>query len=436
MAAAAGEAVDGEHTVIGAAAATGGGGFVGKLQNVRKGQHGRLLAGVPIPGNEGCAEGTHDTGDIRADGLHPGDFLKGTEHCLVVEGTALDHNVPSQVPGVRQLDDLIQGVLDDGVGKSGGNVRNGCSLLLGLLHIGVHKHRTPGSQIHRMLPEKGLLGKGGGGVVQTGGEVLDKGAAAGGASLIQQNGVHRTVFQLDALHILTADVQNAVHLGVKEGGGGAMGDGLHLTLFQLEGGFQQAFPIARGAGPDNLRPLRKIIRQGSERLLGSLDGVTLVAVIEGKQQLSFLTDEGHFGCGGTGVNTQEALAPVGGQIPPGNHRLPVTVAEGFVSLLRIEQGLQPLDFKIHGDALCQGINQIPNGTGLGFPRLQSRAHGGKQVGIFRVHHVLGSQLQRADKGLLQLRHKVERAAQKSNTAPDRLSAGQTGDGLVHHCLQN
>ena len=40
---------------------------------------------------------------------------------------------------------------------------------------------------------------------------------------------------MNALHILSADVQNTVHIRLKEGSGIVVSNGLHLTLIQLKG---------------------------------------------------------------------------------------------------------------------------------------------------------------------------------------------------------
>ncbi len=53
-----------------------------------------------------------------------------------------------------------------------------------LFYIGIHKYGAPGSQIHRGLRKEGFFGKALCGVAQRGGEVLNKGAAAGGAGLV------------------------------------------------------------------------------------------------------------------------------------------------------------------------------------------------------------------------------------------------------------
>ena len=41
---------------------------------------------------------------------------------------------------------------------------------------------------------------------------------------------------MNALHVLSADVQDTVHIGLKEGSRIVVGNGLHLPLIQLKGG--------------------------------------------------------------------------------------------------------------------------------------------------------------------------------------------------------
>ena len=43
------------------------------------------------------------------------------------------------------------------------------------------------------------------------------------------------IFDLDAFHVLTADVEDAVYLRIKERGGIVVGDGLNLALVEHEG---------------------------------------------------------------------------------------------------------------------------------------------------------------------------------------------------------
>ena len=81
-----------------------------------------------------CRSGfTHDTGNVRADCLTAGDLLKTAENRIVIEGTALYDHVFSEIGGVGNLDNLKQGVFDDGVSQSGRNICDGSALFLRLM---------------------------------------------------------------------------------------------------------------------------------------------------------------------------------------------------------------------------------------------------------------------------------------------------------------
>ena len=56
--------------------------------------------------------------------------------------------------------------------------------------------------------------------------------------------------------------------------------------------------------------------------------------------------------------------------------------------------------------------------------------------VLRVNRSLRGQAKGADKGFFQLRQEVERSAEKRDAAPDGLSTGQAGDGLIHHRLED
>ena len=114
---------------------------------------------IPLSGNEGGSEGSHDAGDIRADRIAAGNFLKASEHRIVVEGAALNHHMGAQVRGLCDLDHLKQSVFDDGVGQSGRNIRHGGALLLGLLYVGIHEHGAAGSQVRGIFGKKSFLCK-------------------------------------------------------------------------------------------------------------------------------------------------------------------------------------------------------------------------------------------------------------------------------------
>ena len=87
-------------------------------------------------------------------------------------------------------------------------------------------------------------------------------------------------------------------------------------------------------------------------------------------------------------------------------------------------------------ALLQLRNQLVQGPRICVSGLQGRAHCGKEMGIFRIHHMVRREVERADESLFQFRQKVQRTAQKGHAASDRLAAGQAGNGLIYDGLKN
>ena len=86
-------------------------------------------------------------------------LLKGAEHCVIVEGAALNHDVLPQVVGGSHTEHLVDGVFDDGDGQTRRNILYAGAVLLGLLDRGVHEHRAAAAQVHRMLGEQTQLCK-------------------------------------------------------------------------------------------------------------------------------------------------------------------------------------------------------------------------------------------------------------------------------------
>ena len=72
----------------------------------------------------------------------------------------------------------------------------------------------------------------------------------------------------DALHILPADVQNAVDVRVEEGSGLIVRDGLDLTVIEQEGGLQQR--LAGRAGARDLRARRELFTEQAHGVHGRL----------------------------------------------------------------------------------------------------------------------------------------------------------------------
>ena len=153
----------------------------------------------------------------------------------------------AQILGRSELNDFKQGVLNDRIRETGRDILHGRAFLLSLLYVRVHENGAAGAQIDRVFREQSFLREILHVVVERVCEVLDERTAAGRAGLVQHDAVDGSVFDLNALHVLAADVEDAVHLGIEERRGGVMGNGLDLAHVQVQRGLHQRFTVAGGA---------------------------------------------------------------------------------------------------------------------------------------------------------------------------------------------
>ena len=126
--------VDGELAVVGATAATDVLLRHGEVRDIlgRKDGRGAVGAGA-IAGEQGRTVGTHAAGDVGAHGVNAGKLLKRAQRGIGHKGAALDDHLAADLLGIAQLNDLEQGVLDDGVGQAGRDVAHRGAFLLRLL---------------------------------------------------------------------------------------------------------------------------------------------------------------------------------------------------------------------------------------------------------------------------------------------------------------
>ena len=86
------------------AVALGHGGGELQVVDLVDGEHGGLHAVlVALPGDQSRSEGAHDTGNIGTDSLAACDLLKASENRVIVEGTALYHDMFYPVQRRRTL---------------------------------------------------------------------------------------------------------------------------------------------------------------------------------------------------------------------------------------------------------------------------------------------------------------------------------------------
>ena len=178
--------------------------------------------------------------------MYAGELLKRTQRGVGHEGAALNDHLAADLLGVAQLNDLEQGILDDGIGQAGRDVAHRGAFLLRLLDARVHKDRAATAQVDRSLGMDGSVGERAHVHVHRDGKALDKAAAARRAGLVEHNVLDNAVLDAQALHVLAADVQNELDAGQERLGAAQVRDGLDLAGVGLEGLDEQRLAIARG----------------------------------------------------------------------------------------------------------------------------------------------------------------------------------------------
>ena len=95
-----------------------------------------------------------------------------------------------------------------------------------------------------MLCEKSQLREFRNVIAQSHGEGLYEGSAARGAGLVEHDAVDAAVFDLEALDVLTADVDDEVNVGAEVSCGLEMGHCLNDTVVDGEAGLDQVLAVA------------------------------------------------------------------------------------------------------------------------------------------------------------------------------------------------
>ena len=105
-----------------------------------------------------------------------------------------------------------------------------------------------------MLGKQAHFCKFGNVIAQCVGKGLQKRAAAGGTGLIEEDIVNGATPNLKALHVLSANVDNEIHVGHKGFGGSKVSHRFHNAVFNSEGIFQQLFAVTGHCTGNNMNP--------------------------------------------------------------------------------------------------------------------------------------------------------------------------------------
>ena len=218
-------------------------------------EHGGGAGGAgAVAREQGRAVRAHAAGDVRAHGVHAGEQLERTQRGVGHEGAALDDHLAADLLGVAELDDLEQGVLDDGVGQAGGDVAHRGTFLLRLLHAGVHEHGAAAAQVDGAAGGNRLGGEGAHIHIHGHREALDEAAASAGACLVQHDVLDHAVAHAQALHVLSADVEDELDAGQKRAGAAQVRHGLDLAGIGLECLDEQGLAVSSGGHVANRAP--------------------------------------------------------------------------------------------------------------------------------------------------------------------------------------
>ena len=446
VALAVGEGRDGHLAVVLAQAARLAGRVHAEaFQGLNRGQGRGPLTRVVHARGQGGAVGTHEARDVGAHDLATGEQLEGAQHRVVEEGAALHDDALTQVRGLLELDDLVEGVTHDGVGQAGADVAHVRAFLLRLLDGGVHEHRAAGAQIHGGGGFHGHAREG----THVGShrlrEGLEEGAAARGAGLVDGDGVHRVVADAQVLHVLAADVDDGGDAGADEFGGAVVGHRLDFALVHGEGGLDQALAVAGCARAADLAALGEGASHGAHDVDGRGHGVALVGGVVGEDDAVLRVDDDGLDRRGARVDAEPAAALGLVEAGLGDHVEAVAGHELLAVLGGGEEGVHARGFDLHGggsEALHEGGELVTAGVDGGGARLlclahplgglllreEGRADGDVELGVVGGDEGVGLG-QEGLVGLTQGGQEVQGAAEEHDGPADRAPARQARDGL-------
>ena len=435
---AAAKVVDGELAVVGTATAADMLLRHGEVRDILSRKDGRGAVGAgAIAGEQGRTVGAHAAGDVGAHGMNARELLKRAQRGIGHKGAALDDHLAADLLGVAQLNDLEQGILDDGIGQAGRDVAHRGAFLLRLLNARVHKDCAAAAQVDGGLSMDGGIGERAHVHVHRDGETLDKATATRRAGLVEHDVLDDAVLDAQALHVLAADVQDKLDAGQECLGAAQVRDGLDLAGIGLESLDEQRLAVARGGHVADGAAGRDVVVEIGHDDLGRAQDVAVVVAVPGMQQLTVLAHECGLHGGGTGVDADEHAAGVAIEFALGDDLGVVATLELGKVLDGGKERVQALD--LGALRVTQGID------GLDEPRERAELvglmrHGGtarhKQVGILGHDTVLLVQVEREVEAVAQLGKILQRAAQEGDVAADGTAARQTRDGLGHDRLED
>ncbi len=260
------------------------------------------------------------------------------------------------------------------------------------------------------------------------GEGLQERTTARRAGLVDRDRVDGAVADLQELHVLTADVDDAGDAGADLGSGAEVGHRLDLALVGVQRGLDQLFAVAGDAraadeGALGQRPddLAGDVHRGGDR-------VALVRPVGREDDRALGVQHHRLDGGRAGVDAQPDRPTDPGEIALGH-------IGGGVPALELGALLFVGEQRTHGP---RHHRDLVGGVQLGGEVAQAECGALRREGGAQCHvelAVLGSDVaidvvaERALEGGAQLGQEVQGAAEEDDLAADRVPAGKPGDGL-------
>ena len=254
-----------------------------------------LIAGYsPVAGNQGRAERSHQSGDIRPDHRTTQNLFGGSQYRIVVKRSALHYYGVAEFGGVFQADYFEQRIFYDGNRDACRDVADGSTFFLRLLDFGVHKDGAAGAQIDRLFCLQAELGKVGDVHAQGMGKGFDEGSATGRAGFVENDGINHAVFDAEAFHVLAADVQHRGDGRGKVPGCLQVRQCFDFAVVYIQRGLDVVLPVTGDRRAGNAYLVRQLCIQLFQGGDDGFERIALVAAVVGIQQTALTVGQRQF----------------------------------------------------------------------------------------------------------------------------------------------
>ena len=232
-------------------------------------------------------------------------FFKSTENGIIKEGTTLNYNFLAYVTCLAEFDNLEQGIFDYRIRKTSSDICYRSTFLLSLLYTGVHKYGTAGTKVYRLLGHQGNFTELFYVHAHCVGKVIEEGTTTGRAGFVKLDTYNSAVLHAEALHILTADVQQELNARYKEVCSAEVSNGFNLTGIYTKSCLEKGFTVTGRNSACNINIFRKLSIQILKNLNCKLNRISLIMSIEIPDNAAVFVYQTSLSCCRTGIKAKE-----------------------------------------------------------------------------------------------------------------------------------